>query len=257
MNRQIVGVALAASLTALVFTGCATTELQTQVKMTRSIFLNPVAKSKRTVFVTVRNTSGQAVHLRQKLISQLRSKGYTVIDDPSMAKYVLMVNILFANNLKEANAAGAATAAGTAGAVAGSTVSGRNGLIVGLASAAIGGLIGKATEDEIFRMVVDVDLREKTNQKVSVSDGSSVGQATITNQRRAGFMNQFAGPIGSKDGAGKLNGNITEEKNQKYATNYIEKRTRVFAEAVKMNLTLSQAMPILEDKISKSIAGIF
>ena len=249
----LAGLGLAASL----FTGCATTELQTQAKMTRSIFLDPVAKSKRTVFVTVRNTSGQEVHLKHKLISQLRSKGYTVTDDPDMAKYVLMVNILFANNAKEANAAGAASAAGTIGAVAGSTVSGKNGLVVGLASAAIGGLIGKATEDDIFRMVVDIDIREKTNQKVSVSDESSVGQATISNQRRAGFMNQFAGPIGSKDGAGKLNDNMGEAKSQKYAKNYIEKRTRVFAEAVKMNLTLSQAMPILEDKISKSIAGIF
>ncbi len=249
----LAGLGLAVSL----FTGCATTQLQTQAKMTRSIFLNPVRKEQRTVFVAVRNTSGQNVHLKNKIISQLRNKGYRVIDDPDAAKYILMVNVLFANNAKEANAANAAGTAGTVGAVAGSMSSGRDGIIGGLAAAAIGGILGKATEDDIFRMVVDIDIKEKTNQNVSVSDGSSIGQATITNQRRAGFANQFAGPIGSKDGAGKLNGNMTEEKNQNYETHYIEKRTRIFAEATKMDLSLSKAMPILEDKISKSIAGIF
>lgn len=249
----LIGLGLVISL----FTGCATTQLQTQAKMTRSIFLDPVVKSKRTVFVAVRNTSGQEVHLKHKLISQLRSKGYTITDDPNMAKYILMVNILFANNAKEANAANAAETGGTVGAVTGSMSSGRDGIIDGLAAAAIGGILGKVTEDDIFRMVVDIDIKEKTNQNVSVSDGSSIGQATITNQRRAGFANQFAGPIGSKDGAGKLNDNITEEKNQNYATHYIEKRTRIFAEATRMDLSLSKAMPILEDKISKSIAGIF
>ena len=37
----------------------------------------------------------------------------------------------------------------------------------------------------------------------------------------------------------------------------IEHSTRVFAEATQMRLTVAEAQPILEDKISTQIAGIF
>jgi hypothetical protein len=255
--KRYLSLAVIGVLGVSLFTGCATTQLQTQAKMTRSIFLEPVKKSQKIVYVTVKNTSGHEINLEPKLVSLIRQKGYKITDDPDTAKYILIVNVLFADNLREANAANAASTAGTIGAIAGSFNGGRDSLITGLAAAAVGGVLGKITEDNIFRMVVDVSVREKINQKVITSENSSIGQAVITNQRRAGFMNTFAGPIRSKDGAGKLNDNIQEQKQQQYATDYIEKKTRVFAEAIKMNLTLAEAMPILEEKIAKQIAGIF
>ncbi|WP_416861759.1 complement resistance protein TraT, partial [Helicobacter ganmani] len=39
--------------------------------------------------------------------------------------------------------------------------------------------------------------------------------------------------------------------------NYSEKSTTLFAEATKLNLTLQEAIPVLEDKISTQISGIF
>ena len=247
------GVALASMLG-----GCATTELQTQAKMTRSIFLEPVKKAKQTVFVSVHNTSGQKIDLKDKLIEKLEKKGYHVVDDPDAAHYILMVNVLFANNLKEANAAGAAAFGAAVGAGVGiHGGSWEDALIGGVAAATVGGLVGKATEDDIFRMVVDVVIREKTNQKVAVKEENIVGQANVENRRRAGFMNSFGGPSRSVDEAGHLNDNIVEKKRTAYHANYIEKRTRVFAEAVKLNLKLADAIPILEEKTSDSIAGIF
>lgn len=250
-------IAISMACASILFTGCATTEIQTKAKMTRTIFLDPVAKSQRTVFVAIRNTSGNDLELEDKIIAGLKKKGYRVVDDPANAKYILMVNVLFADNLKEANAANAAASAGTIGAVAGSYNGGRNGLVTGLAAAAVGGLVGKLTEDEIYRMVVDIVVKEKTNQQVITTENSSIGQAEITNKRRAGFMNTFAGPIRSNDSAGELHDNINTQKQQQYATNYIEKKTRIFAEAIKMDLKLEEALPILEKKIAKQIIGIF
>lgn len=251
---------VSATLAGMLFTGCATTELQTQSKMSRSIFLNPVKKSLRVVYVDVKNTSGQELNnflplLEKKLIG----KGYKLTDDPDKAKYVLMVNTLFANDKKENNAANAA-ALGTATGVG---IGGYNGkgvgssLLIGAGVGLVTGLIGKFTEDTIYQMVVDINIREKTNQKVYTTTGGSVGQASVSDGRRAGFMNTFGGKVRNNKGGGSMSDNITESSSQQYSTNYIEKRTTIFAEATKMNLKLQEALPILEEKMSSQIAGIF
>ena len=75
---------------AVIFGGCATTELQTQTKMTQSIFLEPVRKEQKTVFVSVKNTSGQDMGgLEQKIVAKLSNRGYKIIDYPETAKYLL------------------------------------------------------------------------------------------------------------------------------------------------------------------------
>jgi Cdc6-like AAA superfamily ATPase len=58
-----------------IFSGCATTELQTQTKMTQTIFVDPVKKSDRTIYVSVKNTSGQNIgDFEQKLDNKLAAK---------------------------------------------------------------------------------------------------------------------------------------------------------------------------------------
>lgn len=262
-------IAAFATVGAIMFTGCATTELQTQTKMTQTIFLDPVKKSDKTIYVSVKNTSGQNIgDFGQKLDNKLTSKGYKIVDDPDGAKYILMTNVLFANNLKEANAAKAGSSGATAGALAGvfgSALAGGNAYNIGgagLIGAAAGGLIsagiGKLTEDEIFRMVTDVNVREVKNQKVYTTNNVAQSQASISQNQRAGDMNSFAGKIGDADGAGgKLNSNQVENKQQIYDTNYVEHKTRVFSEAVKMNLNIKEAMPILTDGMAEQISGIF
>lgn len=262
-------IAILLTVGATIFTGCATTELQTQTKMTQTIFLDPVKKSDKTIFVSVKNTSGQNIgDFEQKLDAKLSAKGYKIVDDPDSAKYILMTNVLFANNLKEANAASAGASGATAGAVAGvvgSALAGGNGYNIGsagLIGAAAGGLlsaaVGKLTEDEIFRMVTDVNVREIKNQKIYTTKSTADAQASISQDKRAGDANSFAGKIGNADGAGgKLNSNQIENKQQIYDTNYVEHKTRVFSEAVKMNLKINEAMPILTDGMAEQISGIF
>lgn len=249
-------------LSGIIFSGCATTELQTQTKMTQSIFLDPVKKSDRTIFVSIKNTSGQDMsQLEPKIITKLTNKGYKIVDDPETAKYTLMTNVLFANNLKEAQAAAAATTGAIAGGVMGAINSGGNGkaaLGAALVTGLVTGIAGKLTEDEIYRMVTDVVVRDKKNTKVVTTVNTNQGQVSLGQESRAGFANSFAGQIRNNDGAGgTINDNASSNKTQQLETNYIEHRTRVFSEAVKMNLKIDEALPILVEKMAEQISGIF
>ncbi len=248
------------SLTLLFFTGCATTELQTQAKMTQSIFLNPVKKSQRIIYVDIKNTSGEEIDVLMPLVEKkLQAKGYKLTDNPELAQYILQANVLFANDKKENNAAGGAVAGGAVGVGVGGHNSDSTGTTVaaGAAGAVIGGLLAKWTEDTVFQMVVDVNIREKTNKEVYITKGNVSGTASIEDKKRAGFMNTFGGKVRSTKGGGELKDNSKNATEQYYSTNYIESKTRVFAEATQKDLKKEQAIPILEKKIASQIAGIF
>ncbi len=127
--------------------------------MTQSVFINLVKKELRTVFLSSKNTSGQKINLENTIISELQSKGYTVIDDPKKATYILMVNVLYCDKKQENNTAGGAVAVGAG--VAGYNNGGAGGMAAaGLGAALIGGLIAKATEDTIYQMQVDIVISQ-------------------------------------------------------------------------------------------------
>jgi len=264
VRKRVISAVLASSIAAVLFTGCATTELQTQAKMTRSVFLDPVAKSQKSIFISVKNTSGNGVDLTDKIVAGVKKRGYVVVDDPANAKYILMANILYANNLKEDNTGKGVVAGTTAGVIGGIASGGTGGgdlkarIIGGVIGAVAGGLIAHAAEDDVYRMVVDIDIREKTNQKVATVDQTNEGQTIVENQARAGFVNNFGGPLKSADGAGgKMDDGVNKSKQQAYTANYIDKKTRVFAEAVKNHLELKEALPILSKKVTQEIVAIF
>lgn len=58
MKKQTIKIALSSLVAMSLLTGCVTTQLQTSATMTQSIFLDPVAKDKKIIFLNVRNTSG-------------------------------------------------------------------------------------------------------------------------------------------------------------------------------------------------------
>jgi capsular polysaccharide biosynthesis protein len=243
----------------LLFTGCATSELQTSAKMTQSVFINPVAKNKRIIFVSSKNTSGQKIDLENTIIRELEAKGYTIVDDPEMATYILMTNVLYCNKKDENNATGGALAGGIAGAGVSGYNNNSGGQMVGAAvgAAVVGGLLAKLTEDTIFQMQVDIVIREKANGSVLASNVTASGQASVSDSKKAGFVNAFGGEVRPTNATGQINSNIANANSQEYETNYIEHKTMLLAEATKMDLTLAEATPILEKQISNQIVGLF
>lgn len=190
----------------LLLVGCATMQLETNSKLTRTIVIDHSQLTNKTIYLQVTNTAnsgGEKMNLNENIINSFKAKGYEIVDSSQKASYSLFVNVLFANNLKEARAIQTAVASGVFGGV-GALASGSNGsnsLIVGATAALAGGLIGKALEDETFRTVIDIQVINNLNNS--------------------------------------------------------NENTRVYCEAIKTNLDLNEAMPILEKEATKSIVNIF
>jgi hypothetical protein len=161
---------------------------------------------KKSIYVQVTNTAnsgGENMNLETSIKQSLQAKGYDLASSSSEATYGLFVNVLFANNLKEAKAIKTAAGLGATTSIVamGSGSSTGDSLLIG-ATAALAGAVGaKLLEDDTFRAVIDVNV-----------------------------------------------------KNYVHNTN---ENTRVFAQAVKMNLELAEALPVLEKESTRSIVNIF
>lgn len=169
---------------AILISGCSTLSLETNVKMTKSVWLKPVEKEKRSVYISLKNISQENLEILPILKSRLEAKNYVLVDNSNNADYVLMINILFANNLKEAyaikNAAGIGIATGIIAAAGNSGA--KDSLLIGATAALATGLVTKALEDETYRAVVDVTVEEK-REEIGVSS-EVMGQGYKTHQTR-------------------------------------------------------------------------
>ncbi len=169
---------------AILFSGCGTLFLETNVKMTKCVWLKPAEKEKKSIYVSLKNISQENLEILPILKSKLEAKNYVFVESSTNADYVLMINILFANNLKEAyaikNAAGVGITTGIIAAVGSSST--RDSLLVGATAALATGLVTKALEDETYRAVVDVTVEEKREEAGLSSE--IMGQGYKTHQTR-------------------------------------------------------------------------
>lgn len=207
--------------------------LDLQTRMTKTIFLEPVAPHQRTVFVQVRNTSGkQGFNLQQRLVGAIERKGYKIESDPSKAHYLIQANVLGLSkvNLREAESA---FDSGFGGGLLGATIAGVAGgdqqavLGAGLAGAIVGIAADAMVKDTCYTIITDVQLGERIGgvKEVTVS---RLSQGTSTRTVQA-----ISRP----------------EQWKKY-------QTRIVSTANKANLHLAEATPILVDELVNSIAGL-
>lgn len=238
--------------------GCLTTSLQTNSTMSQSIFLDPVAKEKRVVFLNIKNTSSCQIHLEHKLKSNLEAKGYQISDDLENSTYILNTNVLYCDKKQENNTAGGALAGGAVGAgisaYNSSSVSGA--IAAGAIGALLGGLLAKVSEDTIYQMQVDVNIKQKIQNKVLNQNVNINSQASVRDKKASGFLNSFGGNVRNEK-IGQLNANLASSTQQSYESDYVERSTIILAEAVKTGLKLEEVSEILEDKITAQIAGLF
>lgn len=250
------------TIVGIILTGCASTELQTNAKLTKSVILDHSQNESKNIYLQVTNTSGSGgenMQLYSSLKQNLENKGYTVVNTSKNATYGLFLNVLFANNLKEANAiksgAGLGVSSGTIASASGNST--KDSLLIGAAAAIGGAVIGKALEDDIFRAVVDITIRDYHHSKVKTQRIQSDSGAAFTNTKRSGNLNQLAGPVGNKDGLSDIHSSISDTVSSETIKNYEEYKTCSFVEAIKMDLKLDEALPILEAKLTRQIANLF
>lgn len=228
-------------------TGCAAMNtaithrnLQTQTKMSQSLFLKPVPKSQKTVLVDIHNASNQRLSLIPKIKLALKNNGYRVVNSMKKAHYLLQANVLKIGKLSK-SAGESALADGYGGAVSGAAIgaataaatSGSNESIIG--GGLVGGIVGTVANDLVtdttYSMITDVQISER------LAKGVKARSSTLSHMQQ-GSSTKTVTRLSTK-------------------SNWMKYRTRILSTADKVNLKFATAKPALERQLAHAIASIF
>lgn len=238
----------------LALSGCAATStavakrnLDVQTKMTDTIFLDPVPEDQRTVYVDVRNTSDKPdFDISPQIRAAIAARGYSVVNDPRDAHFILQANVLQAGRSSETAAEqaynggfGSTVFGGAAGGAVGYGL-GRAGIGVNDTVGAVGGaVLGSAissiadafVQDTTYTIVTDIQVSER-----------APGDALVSQSEQASLAQGSSGTI-TQSSSG-----TTDRKRY---------RTRIVSTAERVNLDWPEAAPDLVAGMTRSIAGIF
>jgi outer membrane lipoprotein SlyB len=235
-----------ASLCAL--SGCAATQvaiakrdLDVQTRMSATIFLDPVRADQRTVLVQVRNTSDRPdLDPTETVIESLRARGYSVVSDPSQARYFLQANVLYvgksspiASQTMLGGGYGSAVSGAALGIGVGSATGGMSGRSVA-AGAVLGGIAetvaGAFVKDVHYSIVTDVQIKERVEGKAT--------QVSATHELRQGTSG-------------------TERVSYSDSSDMRAYQTRIVSTANQVNLEFNEALPALRAGLVRAMAGLF
>ena len=227
-----------------VHTSIAKANLEVSTQMSDAVFLEPVGKAQRSLFVQVRNTSDQpSFSIEQELKAAIAAKGYQIIDDPDRAHFKLQAQILSVAKT-DPTAAAAALSAGYGGAIGGAVlggtiggaVDGARGLGIG---AGVGAMAGGLAETVANAMVKDVTFVAITDVQISQRTKDGVAGTTKTK-------------VGIAQGTGThVEQSFSEVSREK------KYRTRVMSTANQVNLEYEEAAPRLNAGLTRVLAGLF
>ena len=212
--------------------------LETNTKMSATVWLDPVPVAQHTVYLQLRNSTDKQLDITKALTDKLATKGYTVVSDPAQAHYWVQTNIVKLQKMDATDAlallnqgyGGAVVGGGLAALAMASHTSSNSSIIgAGLVGSAVGFVADNMVEDVNYGMVTDVQVVEQTDQKIQTKQTA-----------------HLANGIG-----GSTNTNVETTENKK------RYQTRILSTADKVNLKLEEAEPALVDGLATSVAGIF
>lgn len=240
-------------------------DLTVQTHMSETVFLDPVPPDQRTIYVSARNTSDHPeVDLRSPLIQAIAQRGYTVVQDPNQAHYMLRVNVLHAGPVDpqskgellgakygEPLLAGAA-AAGIANLAGGDrTATAATGL--GVAAGTF--LLNQAFKTVTYAVAVDIQLSERPLSGAKVKQTTSTAAVQANGSTSRAKTSQV--PTGSGySGTGTLNARVkTQEVDEE--SDFKQYQLREVAYADQMNMKFEQAAPLLTAKLAATLSNLF
>ncbi len=156
-------------------TGCAASrmmirygDLDTKTEMSESVFLELRSELPKTVHIAEASTVGRELTIRPALDRQLTASGYTLVDDPHQATYIVQINHLrlveseLHGDEGVSHAIGAAWMAGLGASLA-TDILGASGAAgqVGLAVGVLGFLFDAKTKHIAHTLTTDVLLTER------------------------------------------------------------------------------------------------
>lgn len=230
---------------AAVSTSVAKRNLDVQTKISTAVFVDPVKRAKRTVYINIRsgvmefdrNAMSRAV--KEAFVGN--ANGYTITDDPDEAQYQLNIFVITLEKASPTAAevalkqgySGDVSAGSYAGMVAGANTGHRgNGMVVGGLLGAVATTAANAfVQDVTYLLVADVQVKEKTANGVIVRKDSRIS-AKISD-------------------AGTSTQTVSEAGNKK------EYRTRIVTTANKANLDLAEAQDVIFKKTAYAMSSFF
>jgi len=230
---------------AAISTSLSKKDLDVQTRISTGIFVDAVAKNKRTIYVDVRSGVMEFDRnaFKRFVVSQFAvpgNSGYTIVDDPEAAQFQMN---LFVLNLEKTSPTAAEQALGkgytggsvAAGAAIGAMANNSNryngaaagGILFGAADLISGSLV----KDVTYMLVVDVQIKEKARKGVFVRKDSRIDS--------------------------KISDAGTSRQTVSEVTNKKEYRTRIVTTANKANLELAEAQDLMFKKTAYAMAGFF
>jgi outer membrane lipoprotein SlyB len=162
--------------TAALVASCAATQtvlehrsLDTQTALSKTIFLEPVSLEKKTIYLSVKNTSDKTLDIAPALKNALINQGYRVVSKPEHAHYLLQANMLNVGKMSVTASQralgggyGSALAGGVSGAALGALSGDSTRLLVGGVAGGFAGMAADALVKDInYTMVTDIQISER------------------------------------------------------------------------------------------------
>lgn len=242
---------VAATVVLGILGGCAATQvalskkdLDVQARTSTAIFVDSVAKEKRTVFVDVKSgvMEFDRKGFKQFVVEQFlnNDNGYRVVDDPDTAQFTMVAYVLNLEKTSPSAAeaalgrgfSGGATLAGAAaGAVLNNSNSTRGAVAGGLLFGAADMIAGSLVKDVTYMLVCDIQIKERTKHGAIVRKDTQIDRKVSD----AGTSRQTS----------------SEVSNQK------EYQTRIVTTANQVNLNLVDAKDLMFKKTAYAMSGFF
>jgi hypothetical protein len=227
--------------------------------LTPSPHIRPVSGSQKLVYLSIRNTSGSSIDIRNQIRSKVEGLGYRVTDDLTTAKFILMADIRYFGEKSEkgySNTVGGAVLGGLAGGLGSAALSkknrGRNAVIGGVGGAVVGGLIGNVVDGynkvTTFDIVVDLRIGEKIEGGVTTNVNSNSKRGLASNTKSATTENSFE--------SGKSTASSSESTSFKRREDFVYHEARLVCSATKINLTEIEAEQPLQSRLTNSIGQL-
>ena len=231
-----------AALLSLPLTAYAGNIKDTDLITSNTFFLPP--STVKTIFIQARNSSDNEGVSLTDLSSRLTAKGYQIIQYPSLAHYIVLANIVYCNVTKPEMPVENIVASGYGSGIGSSMMSGLQGL-TGMASMAGpgGALIGTAASmglsaiEGVGSAIGSMFSGPSTPKMPDDVNYACVADLQITEQGTAASV-----PALAKAGTGQQPGVY---------------QTRLAADVHQKKLDEVEATPLLQQRLSASVAGNF
>lgn len=219
--------------------------------------LEPPAPEARTVYISFSNISDASdINLTPELRQAATDQGWTIVSDPTEATYRLRARLRFFGEVEPESGGrniankmgwitGAATGIGTGALVADATDSWAYGAAAGAGAGGLAGIgIANASTPREWAAIIDFVLEEYSETAVEFekfTDSSSAGNTG------GGTGNDRMSDSGNTRTGNSSNASITT------TSNYFPHGVRLSAWANQMNMKEAEALPLIEERITKVV----